>query len=157
MTQKSLVGSRFCIFAVGIYQKTYINKRYIKLLKETHDHSTAIVKTDNGETRKINILKGVKQGDVLYAVLFCVVIALIIQKADEECHCGASIGGHRKSNLSYADDIAVLSNSVDGLQKSLHRCTYSPFLFGRFTNQCEKDKCQVYLYYTTIWRYLCWF
>ncbi len=124
----------------SLLQKTSINKRYITLLKETYENSTAVIKTDIGDTRKINILKGVKQGDVLSAVLFCVVIASIIQKADEECPTGTSIGGHLISNLSYADDIAILSSSVDGLQKYLNALSHQSSLVGLHIN-VKKTKC----------------
>ncbi len=120
--------------------KTNINERYITLLKETYDKSTAIVKTDIGKTRRINILKGVKQGDVLSAILFCIVIAAIQQQVEEECNSGISMGGHLISNLSYADDIAVVSNSVDGLQKYLDALSYHSSQVGLHIN-VAKTKC----------------
>ena len=69
--------------------------------------STAAIKTDIGVSRQIKILKGVKQGDVLSALLFCIVISAIILKSETECNSGFSIGGHLLSNLSSADDIAL--------------------------------------------------
>ena len=61
----------------NILAKISINKRYIRLLKETYDNSTASIKTDLGISKPVSILKGVKQGDVLSAILFCIVIASI--------------------------------------------------------------------------------
>ncbi len=123
-----------------LLQRTDINKRYIKLLKETYDKSTATIKTDIGETRKINVLKGVKQGDVLSAILFCVVIAAILQQVEEECSSGVTMGGHLISNLSYADDIAVISNSVNGLQEYLDALSHHSSLVGLHIN-VGKTKC----------------
>ena len=64
-----------------LLEQTCIKKRYINLLKLTYDNSTAVIKTKIGITRPIKILKGVKQGDVLSALLFSIVIAAIILKS----------------------------------------------------------------------------
>ena len=64
----------------------------------------------------MKILKGVKQGDVLSALLFCIVIAAIISKAESDCESGYSIGGHLLSNLAYADDIAAIDSTQGQLQ-----------------------------------------
>ena len=102
-----------------ILEGTCINKRYITLLKETYDGSTATIRTDLGNSRKVQILKGVKQGDTLSALLFCIVIASVLQKVEEDCDSGFLIGGQLISNLSYADDIAAVGTSVESLQKYL--------------------------------------
>ena len=95
----------------NLLAKTKINKRYIRLLKETYDNSTASIKTDLGISKPVSIHKGVKQGDVLSAILFCIVIASIIAKAEEDCGTGFSIGGRILSDLTYADDIALINQS----------------------------------------------
>ena len=68
--------------------KTPINKRYIVLLKAFYSHSTAQIKTDLGVTRAIEILKDVKQGDVLAAILFILVIAGVIEHSIQEAPVG---------------------------------------------------------------------
>ena len=97
--------------------KTSINKRYINLLKQTYLGSTSKIKTDIGETRFIKILKGVKQGDILAAILFCILLATVILKTEEECQSGYRIGGHNISDVGYADDIAAISDSEEKLQE----------------------------------------
>ena len=103
-----------------LLEKTSLNKRYISLLKLTYDDSTAAIKTDIGTSETIKILKGVKQGDILSAILFCLVITAVISKAENECDSGFSIGGQLLSNLSYADDIAAVSKSQIDLQNFLN-------------------------------------
>ena len=102
-----------------LLEKTNINKRYIRLLKSTYDNSTASIKTDIGIFRPVKILKGVKQGDILSALLFCIVIATFILEAESECKSGFSIGGQLLSNLTYADDIAATNRSQRELQTFL--------------------------------------
>ena len=99
--------------------ETSINKRYISLLKSTYENSTASIKTDIGISRAVEILKGVKQGDVLSALLFSIVIAAIISKAESDCESGYSIGGHLLYNLAYADDIAAINSTQSLLQEFL--------------------------------------
>jgi hypothetical protein len=120
--------------------KTSINKRYINLLKCTYDNSKAYIKNDLGVSRPINILKGVKQGDILSAILFCIVIAAIINKTESECNSGFSIGGHLLSNLGYADDIAVMNESNQEIQKYVNKFTENAEDVGLHIN-IPKTKC----------------
>ena len=100
----------------SILDKTPLNKNYINLLKSVYDGSQASIKTDLGNSRFVNIKKGVKQGDMLSAILFCVALAAVILKTEVTCNTGFSIGGHIISNLSYADDIALTNTSSTNLQ-----------------------------------------
>ena len=100
---------------------TIVNKNYINLLKSLYDGSCASIKTDIGITRNIAIKKGVKQGDVLSAILFCIVLASVILKTEQQCpDSGYSIGGQILSNLSYADDIALLNIDIASLQRFIN-------------------------------------
>ena len=72
-----------------------MNKRYIVLLKQFYLHSTAQIKTDLGVTRAIEILKGVKQGGVLAAILFILLIAGVMDQSFREAPIGYSIGDYR--------------------------------------------------------------
>nr|XP_027215567.1 uncharacterized protein LOC113808362 [Penaeus vannamei] len=103
----------------NLLDKTSINKKYINLLKQSYENSKAYIETDIGTSRCVYILKGVKQGDVLSAILFCIVIAALVLQVEN------STGGYNLSNLSYADDIAVISHKLssknDGLAAVKHR------------------------------------
>ena len=69
----------------SILDKTSLNKNYINLLKAVYDDSQASIKTDLGNSRFVNIKKGVKQGDMLSAILFCVALAAVILKTEDSC------------------------------------------------------------------------
>ena len=117
-----------------------MNKRYINLLKLTYDNSTATIQSDIGTSRHIKILKGVKQGDILSALLFCIVIATVILQAEAECNSRYSIGGNLISNLSYADDIAAMSRSSKELQQFLNCVVKYSAEVGLFVN-VSKTEC----------------
>ena len=100
----------------SILDKTSLNKNYINLLKAVYDDFQASIRTDLGNSRFVNIKKGVKQGDMLSAILFCVALAAVILKTEDNCQTGFSIGGRILSNLSYADDIALVNECLSHLQ-----------------------------------------
>ena len=81
-----------------------------------------------------------KQGDILSALLFCIVIASIIYKTEATCNSGFSIGGHLLSNLGYADDIAAVNNSSSEMQKFINTLAKNAEEVGLFIN-LSKTKC----------------
>ena len=101
--------------------KTPINKNYINLLKATYNGSEAAIKCSMGVSRFVAISKGVKQGDVLSAILFCVALAAVMLKTNQDCNSGYNIGGHILSNLSYADDIAAVDTNPTDLQNFINK------------------------------------
>ena len=105
----------------NMLDKTCINKNYINLLKKTYEGSQAMIKTDLGITRIIQIKKGIKQGDVLSAILFCIALSAILAKTEEETGTGYSINGHIISNLAYADDLAALNSNINELQNFVNK------------------------------------
>ena len=96
-----------------------------------------MIKSDIGITRAVQILKGVKQGNILSAILFCIVTAAIISKAESDCKSGFSIGGHLLSNLSFADDIAAINQSPKDLQAFLDCIVKYSAEVGLFLNISE--------------------
>ena len=124
----------------ALLEKTSINKRYINLLQSTYNGSESAIKTDIGVSRFVKILKGVKQGDILAAILFCIIVASIILLSEEECDTGFSIGGQILSNLSYADDIAAMSHNRVMLQKFIDALSKHAKNVGLSIN-ISKTKC----------------
>ena len=55
-----------------------LSPAYINFLIRAYKGSSATIRTPLGNTRWIGILKGVKQGGFLSALLFCIAIGLII-------------------------------------------------------------------------------
>ena len=103
-----------------ILDRSPINKHYINLLKAVYDGSQAIIRTDIGTSRLVDIKKGVKQGDMLSAVLFCVALASVLFQTETSCHSGFSVGGVIISNLGYADDIALTNSCPMKLQEFIN-------------------------------------
>ena len=76
----------------------------------------------NGELSElVKISNGVKQGAVLSAKLFCIYIDDIIKNLRKSVD-GCWINGNFVGAIVYADDIVLLSPSIDGLQNMIKTC-----------------------------------
>ena len=109
---------------------TNLSPAYINFLIKVYEGSSATIRTSVGNTRLINILKGVKQGDVLSAILFCLVISVITYKAFNNKNYGLPIGGILWSDLSYADDLAVVAENKAQLVEMIEKLAEESAYFG---------------------------
>ena len=109
---------------------TNLSPAYINFLIKVYEGSSATIRTAVGNTRLISILKGVKQGDVLSALLFCIVISVITYKAFNNKNYGISIGGTNWSDLSYADDLGVIAKDKAELVEMMERLAKESAYFG---------------------------
>ena len=114
----------------ALHEYTDVPTSYIKLLSNLYKHSSARIRTDLGISRMIQILKGVKQGDVLSALLFCVVIMVIMKETLEGQHHGVSIGGIGWSDFGYADDLGVLATTEEELKVMIKKIYDKSLEFG---------------------------
>ena len=78
-----------------------INDRWCSL-----KHSLRILRL---KSSAMEILKRVKQSDVLAAILFTLLIARVIEQPIREAPVAYAIGGLQISSINYADDIAVVN------------------------------------------------
>lgn len=93
----------------------------VRYLLVTYKLQKANVTWNNEVSDFFSISNGVKQGAVLSAVLYCVYTNELFQKL-RRSNIGCSIGQNYVGVVGYADDIFLLSPSIDGLQKMLYIC-----------------------------------
>jgi uncharacterized protein (DUF488 family) len=107
--------------------------------------------TWNGEeSRYFSIGNGVKQGAILSAILYCVYTNGLFEQLRRQkidCYVGKSFVGV----LGYADDLYLMSPSLDGLQDMLSVCEeYAEKHNLRFSTDANpkksKTKCIAYLF-----------
>lgn len=65
-------------------EKTTIDRSYIDIIKATYQNSRARIRTSVGTSDYISIERSVKQGDKLACLLFCLVLAMVIIKTEEQ-------------------------------------------------------------------------
>ena len=82
--------------------------------------------TSDGETEPLEILAGILQGDTLAPFLFTIVLDYVLRNSlDLNNSNGHPIRRSRnpavyRTNADFADDIALISNSVENAQKLLN-------------------------------------
>lgn len=93
-----------------------LDPAYITILQKLYQHQTGAV---NG-SRHFSIKRGVKQGDVLSAIIFNCVLDIVfenwkIQLVEEGIFIGTSVS--RLTDTRYADDVLLYAKSLKELQK----------------------------------------
>ena len=99
--------------------KTGIGKKLYCAIKNMQKGITCCVKSRNGLTPPFSSVRGVRQGDVLSPLLFNLFVDDISRSLDKKD--GVDIGDKALNCLMYADDIALVSYSREGLQNSMNR------------------------------------
>ena len=95
---------------------------FLRLLLYMYMHQTAKVKWNGTLSNAFSILNGVKQGAVLSAILFCVYIDDLIKELRRN-RDGCWINNRYVGIIVYADDIVLLSPSLDSLQNMVNTCS----------------------------------
>ena len=77
------------------------------------------MKTEEGFTEKFEVKTGVRQGCMISPLLFGLAIDWLMRKAGENDQSGIHWNRKQKlRDLDFADDIALISNTRDGLQEA---------------------------------------
>ena len=113
---------------------TDINPAYINLLAKLYESSKARIRTDIGTTRLIDILRGVKQGDLASAILFCIALMVILIITLDGFDSGVSIGGEIITDKGYADDVTMITNSAVKMNFVLKKLSITSLEFGLSIN-----------------------
>ena len=95
---------------------------HIRLFITMYMAQTAKVKWKGTISEAFSIVNGVKQGAVISAILFCVYIDDLIKKLRKN-QDGCWINDNYVGIIVYADDIALLSPTLDGLQNMINSCS----------------------------------
>ena len=96
-----------------------IDKNDINLLYNLYWKQTASLQIKDGDSDTFSIKKGVRQGCIVSPKLFNLYTEEIFKVADDLP--GINIGGQNITNLRYADDTALVSETEDGLQKIVNK------------------------------------
>lgn len=119
--------------------KTGLPKNCLVLLVNWYGKLCAAVRWKGHLSSYFHVLSGVRQGSSLSPSLFNIFMNIFIVRL-RALHCGCSIDGHFLGCLLYADDMILLSASVDGLQKMLD-CCFDVSCEVLLTFNCSKSCC----------------
>ena len=125
----------------------------VDAIDNTYQNTRAKVITPDGETEEFNILAGVLQGDTLAPYLFITVLDYCLRSAisGKEEDLGFTVkprqtrrvGPLNATDLDFADDIALISDTEVQAQKLLERVEDAALRVGLHMN-AKKTKCMVY-------------
>ena len=107
------------VIGVGRYSFTFVNccidGRDIRVIANLYWHQKAEIRIQNELSPFTAIERGVRQGCVLSPYLFNICTEFIFRESNELE--GISIHGQNINNLRYPDDIALMANHPDKLQR----------------------------------------
>ena len=115
---------------------------YIRLLMVMYKTQCANVKWNGVTSSRFAIKNGVKQGAVLSAILFCVYIDELFPVMRRK-RSGCWVNGDFVGMLGYADDIMLLSPTLEGLQDMVDTCAaYMSVHNLSFSTNPDTRKCK---------------
>ena len=113
-------------------QEQGIEDVYIEILKDIYTDSSVTVHLHK-ESEKIRIKRGVRQGDTISPKLFTATLESIFRRLNWE-HKGVKIDGEFLSNLRFADDIFLCTETPQELQQMLQELSDESRRMGRKMN-----------------------
>ena len=121
---------------------------YLRLLLVMYMSQTAKVRWEGILSDAFAILNGVKQGATLSAILFCIYIDDLLKEMRRN-RDGCWVNNTYVGIIVYADDIVLLSPSIDGLQNMVNTCseyaTRHNLIFSTDENpRKSKTKCMAF-------------
>ena len=112
--------------------KMNVSGKFYSIIKHMYSSSVTCVKLPQGLTSSFETNIGIRQGDSLSPLLFSLFIddiKDIFEHEDEPC----SIGNIKLSHLLYADDLILVSESRQGLQRCINK----------LSDYCDRWKLQI--------------
>ena len=96
-----------------------VSEKMYNIIKNIYKHHEASVKVKENISEPVSIDRGLKQGDSLSSNLFNIYINDIPQIFDDSCK-PVTLENMSLGCLMFADDLLILSETAEGLQKSLN-------------------------------------
>ena len=125
-----------------------IPQKIISAIKVLYTNSHSKIITSDGETKPFETLAGILQGDTLAPFLFIIVVDYILRvsvdtKSEEGVQLSPKLGTrHQAKHLTdtdFADNIALISRSIQGVQKLLSALEYASNCVGLYLNELKTE------------------
>ncbi|CAI6345469.1 unnamed protein product [Macrosiphum euphorbiae] len=102
--------------------------------------SRCAVKIGHGKSEEFQTTTGLKQGDALSPILFNIVLEMAIREVQEEyllINCGQNL-----PLLAYADDVVILGESEQDINKATELLIRSANKRGLSINETKQNTCE---------------
>ena len=126
----------------GVLKSYGVETKMITLLQRIYEKSQSAVRIGNeyGEWFQTDV--GTRQGDPLSPLLFIAYLERVLDQVRQNT-CGINIGGIIINNLRFADDIDLIDEDVDSLQRQVERTRTAAEQAGLLLNS-NKTKTMVF-------------
>ena len=114
----------------AFYNFTNIDPSYINLLAKICENAKSKVRTNFSTTNLFRVLKGVRQGDISSAILFCIILLAILIFVYDDVEYGFKIAGMIFSYIASADDLALINYTAIEMNILLEKLRTSPKTLG---------------------------
>lgn len=114
-----------------------VDHRYSAILQHIYENATASVRLHE-ETERFRVQRGVRQGDTISPKLFTTLLEYMFKSVELE-NMGININGENFSHLRFADDIVLISDSLDKAEKLLMRLTSASHKVGLKINPSKTN------------------
>ena len=110
-------------------RKVGINEVYVCILEEIYTNTTSRVHLDKDVSQIVRIDRGVRQGDTMSPKMFTAAMEDIFRKLplDER---GFNVDGEKLTDLRFADDVALIANSVADMEVQLNNLNRESIKIG---------------------------
>lgn len=105
---------------IEILQKLDINQKDLRCIQKLYWEQKAVIRVGTELSEEIDITRGVRQGCILSPLLFNVYSEEIFQHL-ENINAGVKVNGVNINNIRYADDTALIADSLEGLELLLQK------------------------------------
>ena len=102
----------------AVLEERSVDPLMVKLIMDCYREIGTCVRTSRGFTRRINMKVGVKQGDPLSPLLFNLAIDPLINSLEASGN-GYKISKDKIAVLAYADDLVLVSDSWEGMNRNM--------------------------------------
>ena len=93
--------------------------KLVQLVKAMYARTANRIRAGASTSSDFDVSTGVRQGAILSPMLFTRVIDWVMANAVDAPRLGLTVGGSRISDLAFADDIALLAETPEELQRML--------------------------------------
>ena len=92
---------------------------FVNYVREIYTSSLTVFEVGGVRSERLRVNTGVRQGDPLSTVLFCLLIDEVLRSVPVDV--GYEIGGCQVNALAYADDVLLVTSSRVGMRIALRR------------------------------------
>lgn len=124
--EKAFDSCNWDILFKKLLEEKKISLQIVKILSSLYKKGTATVLYNGQQSEEFKLSQGVRQGSILSPYLYNTYFDLLLHSTESTSTVGTNLYGQFTGLIMYADDIILLSPTINGLRLLLDECvTYS--------------------------------